>query len=158
MKFFLSIILGIAFLNFGNTQCNTISNFLGTDVNFCQGEQSDFNVPVGYNFFSWSTGSTNSSVSIAQDTELILTLSELSTDLVINGDFELGDQDFTSQYVYGTGGSWGNLIFESDASNSNWDSLYKNIVAIEGTCFYIFKGASKIDEVFKQKEFFQLLR
>lgn len=110
----------------GQTQCNPISNFLGNDVSLCQGEEVVLNVPINYPNFIWSTGEINQTITINQTTEVILTLSELSGDLVVNGDFEQGDVGFVSQYVLGTGGTWGLLSNEGQYSISTSPSNVHN--------------------------------
>lgn len=125
-KYLIFLFMFLYFSYHGNTQCNTISNFLGNDVSFCQGQQVTLNVPAGYNFYTWSNGSLNSSITLTQTEEIILTLSEVSGNLVVNGDFELGDQDFTSQYGPGTGGSWGLLSNQSEYAISTSPSNVHN--------------------------------
>jgi len=117
------------FLYFSNdayTQCNAITNFLGNDVTLCEGQQVVLNVPVGYNFYTWSNGALSPSITITQSEEIRLTLSELSGNLVINGDFEQGNTGFISEYAPGTGGTWGLLSTEGQFAISTSPSNVHN--------------------------------
>lgn len=127
MKKYLIFVLVFLYFSYnGNSQCNTISNFLGNDVSFCQGQQVTLNVPSGYNFYTWSNGELNTSNTVTQTEEIILTLSELSGNLVVNGDFEQGNTGFISEYAPGTGGSWGLLSTEGQFAISTSPSNVHN--------------------------------
>lgn len=84
---------------------------LGADVNLCFGEELTLNAPAGYDSYLWQDGSTNQSFTAnASGTYYCVTTQvDLSNNLVVNGDFEQGNTGFTTDYVVGTGGSFGQL-------------------------------------------------
>lgn len=67
-----------------------------------------------------SIGTTNASY--------VLTVQSITpTNLLFNGDFSLGDQGFTSSYIYGTGGTWGVLSLEAQyAITTNPNFVHTN--------------------------------
>jgi hypothetical protein len=85
--------------------------FLGNDSILCQGESIILQAPVGYELYEWSTGSNANSITVSSEGQYSVNCIIMSggTNLVQNGNFELGDIDFESDYIYGTGGSWGLL-------------------------------------------------
>lgn len=96
----------------------------GDDQTFCAGNQtvtlSAQISSANYLDLNWvpSDGLTDPSLATTQatvDTTIIYTVqvrSRSSVNLIINGDFSQGDSGFTSNYVYGTGGSSGLLTAE----------------------------------------------
>lgn len=84
---------------------------LGNDTVLCQGQTLALSVPSGYDNYLWSTTSTFQSITVSTPGEYYVTATITSggTNLVVNGDFENGATGFTSDYISGTGGTWGLL-------------------------------------------------
>nr|WP_294859488.1 gliding motility-associated C-terminal domain-containing protein [uncultured Fluviicola sp.] len=83
---------------------------LGNDTMLCPGASITYTVPAGYDYYNWNIAPGNqSSVTITSPTTLILNVANYTQNLVVNGDFESGNTDFTTGYGPGTGGSFGLL-------------------------------------------------
>jgi gliding motility-associated-like protein len=85
--------------------------FLGNDTVLCEGQSVLLQAPLGYENYLWSNGSSGTALTASNSGIYILTATILTggTNLVVNGDFSAGSSGFTSDYVSGTGGSWGLL-------------------------------------------------
>ena len=83
--------------------------YLGNDTLLCPGQTITYQLPSGYQYHSWGNGSNSSQFTVSQTDTVILTVSNETPNLVVNGDFESGNVGFTSSYIYGTGGAWGLL-------------------------------------------------
>ena len=79
--------------------------------------------------YDWSTGATSASITVSQPDTYSVTVSQFTGNVVNNGDFSSGNTGFTSSYVVGTGGSWGQLsnpgtyAVTSNTSNQSGISL-----------------------------------
>lgn len=82
---------------------------LGPDTLLCPGQTITYTLPPGYQYHNWGNGSNSSQFTVSQTDTVILTVSNETPNLVVNGDFESGNTGFTSSYIYGTGGAWGLL-------------------------------------------------
>lgn len=82
---------------------------LGNDTVLCPGTTYSLQVAAGYDSYNWSTGSTLTGITISAPGTYSLSVLNTGPTLVINGDFENGDTGFTSSYVHGTGGAFGEL-------------------------------------------------
>ncbi len=102
----------------GKAQC---SFSLGADLTYCQGQNINITLsaPPAYTSYLWNTGSTNQSVNATTAGTYICTGTLLSSNLIANGDFSSGSTGFTSDYVVGTGGTWGPLSAEGTYMVSN---------------------------------------
>lgn len=114
MKFVL-IFLGIFFTSQLIAQCTGSEPAvdLGPDTVLCQGTSLTLNAPAGFNYYSWSTGTTGNSIVVTTDGTYSLDAVITGTNLVLNGNFQGGTtaaaNNFTSSYAPGSGGSWGLL-------------------------------------------------
>ncbi|MES2567636.1 MAG: gliding motility-associated C-terminal domain-containing protein [Bacteroidota bacterium] len=83
------------------TNCNNVCSFsLGKDTAFCSPMNYVINGPAGYTSYSWSpTGATSQNMTATNTGTYICTGTMLSNDLVANGNFNLGNTMFTSNYV-----------------------------------------------------------
>lgn len=128
-QFFTLALLTLAFTANVLAQCTT-SVDAGMDQIVCtSGSNTTLNALINGDFFdvSWSPtiGLTNpnaagTTVTLDATTTYTVAVRSFSTDnLIINGDFSLGDQDFTSDYIYGTGGGAGLLSNEGQYAIDN---------------------------------------
>jgi gliding motility-associated-like protein len=85
--------------------------FLGNDTVVCQGQNLVLTAANGYDIYTWSTNQTTPSISInTSGTYSVEAVIQMGTnDLVVNGKFENGATGFTTDYISGTGGTWGLL-------------------------------------------------
>jgi gliding motility-associated-like protein len=86
------------------TNCNNSCSFtLGNDVAFCSPLNYTINGPSGYNSYSWTPGgATTQNLTATTGGTYICQANFLSNDLVLNGDFSLGNTSFTSNYIVPT--------------------------------------------------------
>lgn len=83
---------------------------LGPDTILCPGQTLTVNAPTGYDLYSWNVPpGFQPSITVSSNSSLILNVVNYTANLVVNGDFEQGNTGFTSAYVVGTGGTWGQL-------------------------------------------------
>ena len=101
---------------------------LGNDVTLCNGQSVDFNVPAGYDYFTWNIVSGNpTTVTVNSTQTVILNVQNLTGNLVVNGDFEAGETGFWTGYSPGTGGTWGLLSNEGTyALTTNPHNVHTN--------------------------------
>ena len=103
-----------AMADFSWSQCSQYPVLdLGPDTVICPGQAITFSVPSGYDSHLWSVSpGTQPTVTFSSPATLVLQVMNYTGNLVVNGDFESGNSGFTSGYVVGTGGSWGQLSAE----------------------------------------------
>lgn len=86
---------------------------LGADIYVCAPQNTLFDAGVGYDFYSWSNGASSQTINVSNPGVYSVNASKLGGNLVQNGDFQGGTtaaaNNFTTQYIPGTGGSWGLL-------------------------------------------------
>lgn len=82
---------------------------LGNDTTLCQGQTMWLNAGAGYDVYLWNNGSTNQTRFVSTAGTYSVRVGELGNNQIINGDFEQGVVNFNTQYVPGTGGTWGLL-------------------------------------------------
>lgn len=82
---------------------------LGNDTTLCQGETVTFDAGPGFDTYLWQDASANQTYSTGTAGVYWCEVGVLGTNQVQNGDFELGDNFFTSGYTNGVGGAWGPL-------------------------------------------------
>ena len=84
---------------------------LGPDITICPGSSVLLNAGPGFQSYAWSTGGTGQSITVTAAGTYSCTVTDFNTsgELVTNGDFSNGSAGFTSDYVPGTGGSFGLL-------------------------------------------------
>jgi len=108
-----------------HSQCNSILD-LGPDTALCAGQSILLNVGPGFESYLWNNGSTAQFQSVNTAGAVICTVTDFATsgELVTNGDFAAGAVGFSSDYIIGTGGSYGLL---SDAGTYGVDNSAQNL-------------------------------
>ena len=150
MKRTLLIITTILSYTLGFAQCVNNSLNLGNDTTLCIGDSLTIQAPGNYLSYLWNTGSINSSITVGTTGPYICTVQEFdTTNLVVNGDFSLGNTGFTSNYIYGTGGSWGLLSNPGQyAISTNANLTHNNFVNCTdhttGTGNYMIMNGSSV--------------
>lgn len=99
---------------------------IGNDTILCGGSSITYSVPTGYDFYEWSTGASGNSITVNSPMTIWLDAGNISSNLVVNGDFESGNNGFTSAYIYGTGGTYGLLSNEGQYAIATSPSLTHN--------------------------------
>jgi len=95
---------------------------LGSDTTICNGGQIQIGTQNTYDSYLWNTGSLAPNITISNPGTYSLSVTTLGENLVVNGNFENGNHDFTSSYILGLGGAWGLLSNEGTyaiAANAN---------------------------------------
>lgn len=97
-----------------HTSAQECSFDLGPDTTLCNGQVILLQAPQGATSWTWNNGSQALFVSTDSSGTYTCTAQFPPGDnLVVNGDFSLGANNFTSDLSPGTGGSFGLLSFES---------------------------------------------
>lgn len=125
-------LLSFVFLSLGIysfSQCS-VANFpllnLGNDTTICQGQQVTYNFGATYNSYLWENNNTQSFRTITASGSYSLNVEGTGGNLILNPGFENGAVDFTTDYVPGTGGSWGLLSNTGQYDISTSPSLSHN--------------------------------
>ena len=92
-----------------NIIINTGALDLGNDTLICAGESVLFDAGAGFDSYLWQDGSTLQTFSASSAGTFWCQVELLGSNQIQNGDFELGDNLFSSSYTNGTGGGWGAL-------------------------------------------------
>ena len=82
---------------------------LGNDTTLCQGQTIILNAGAGYDSYLWNNGSITPTKLVNAAGTYWVTVGTLGANQIINGDFEQGNTGFTTQYIPGVGGPWGQL-------------------------------------------------
>lgn len=82
---------------------------LGPDTVLCTGQSITLNAGAGYDSYLWNNNSVNQTKYVNLAGTYWVKVGKLGTNQVVNGDFEQGATGFTTQYIPGTGGSFGLL-------------------------------------------------
>ncbi len=114
---FISILFALFSTYFNSTfsQCtgSEPALFLGNDTVLCPGSSLILTAPNGYGYYNWSNNTHGKTITVTtsgKDSVEVGTV--LSTNLVVNGDFESGNTGFTSSYSLGSGlGIWGGIAY-----------------------------------------------
>jgi gliding motility-associated-like protein len=82
---------------------------LGLDTTLCTGQTILLNAATTgpYNSYLWNNNSTSSIRLVNTAGTYWVKVTNLGTDLIVNGDFEQGNTNFTTSYSLGIGGPWG---------------------------------------------------
>ncbi len=112
-------------------QCDTLN--IGNDTLICQGNSVQITANPGYDFYLWSTGQNTQSITASTAGVYSVQAGITSSNLVLNGDFEGGTtaaaNNFTTDYIPGTGGSWGLLSNEGTyAISTSPSNVHNNFV------------------------------
>jgi gliding motility-associated-like protein len=132
------------------------------DTSFCDGEKWVISLPSS-NSYLWSTGSTNSSISIQDSGQYWVQIKDICKNYTENFNVEVLDcscmmavpnvftpnKDGLNDYFFPVincifdeyhiviYNRWGQLLFESDDQNAKWDGKYKGGEAPDGVYFYL---------------------
>ena len=107
--FYLLVFLGILLAKASNAQCD-YTLFLGNDTSLCEGESLALNAFINDSlFYTWQNSSHNPLFTVHVAGTYYCEVTSYGPNLIENGDFEMGDTLFISDYVLGTGGPWGQL-------------------------------------------------
>lgn len=84
---------------------------LGPDTSFCQGDNLVLDAGPGFDTYTWQDNSTNQTFTASATGTYYCTTTfvDSTNNLVTNGDFQQGNSGFTTDYVIGTGGAFGQL-------------------------------------------------
>ncbi len=125
---YLSVILLFQFEAFSQCSGTEPVVYLGNDTILCQGQSVILQSPAGYETYLWSDGSSNPTLSVNSSGTYILNANILvgGSNLVVNGDFSSGTSGFISDYIAGTGGSYGLLSNAGQYAVSTSPSLVHN--------------------------------
>lgn len=97
---------------------------IGHDTTLCAGQSVVLHADQAYISYLWNTNSTASSITVTTPGIYSCAAKIVdSANIVINGDFDYGNLLFTSNYVYGTGGSYGLLSNDGQYAISTNASL-----------------------------------
>lgn len=108
-------------------QCE-FSYDLGNDTSVCENDTLLLNASTtDALFYLWQDSSTYSTFSATEEGEYWCSVTKFGSNLITNGDFETGDTLFTSEYILGTGGSFGQLSNEGTyAINTSTANVHTN--------------------------------
>ncbi|MDH4471205.1 MAG: gliding motility-associated C-terminal domain-containing protein [Fluviicola sp.] len=95
---------------------------LGNDTTLCNGATLLLQ-PSGYDSYTWSTGAVTNNITVSAPGTYFVEVTNVSGNLVTNGDFEQGNVSFSSGYTYGSGGAWGLLSNEGQYAIATSPSL-----------------------------------
>lgn len=105
------------------SQCAAPPPFLGNDTSFCEGQSITLDAGSGYATYLWDNNSISQTRSVFQPGTYWVTVGSLESNLVVNGDFEQGNTGFSTDYIVGSGGSYGQLTYEGTYAVSSSPSL-----------------------------------
>lgn len=107
----INLILFLTFPILGESQCGVAPVNLGPDTTLCTGQSIVLTAgPVGlYDYYKWNDNSTLNTKTVTAAGTYSVMGAVLDSNIIENGDFELGDTLFNTNYVPGTGGTWGLL-------------------------------------------------
>lgn len=98
----------------GWAQAQTCAFSLGPDTTLCNGQNIMLHGPVGALSIAWQNGFPSQNISAATSGTYwcTATFPQTGGNIVVNGDFSLGDTDFTTDFLHGSGGAYGLLSDE----------------------------------------------
>ncbi|MFT5859790.1 MAG: gliding motility-associated-like protein [Flavobacteriaceae bacterium] len=82
---------------------------LGLDTTICDGANVLLSAGAGFDNYLWNTGATTSDINVTLPGTYSVSVESVIGDIIVNGDFELGNTGFTTAYTLGIGGAWGPL-------------------------------------------------
>lgn len=148
----------LSFVSMGQCENYPDINF-GNDTLLNCGETLQLSAPSTYDNYLWSNGSTQSSIVVSQAGTYSCQGMVMLQNVVTNGDFSQGNTGFTSDYVQGTGGTWGQLSSPGTyAISSNPSLTHTNFVSCNdhtvqtsaGSMFIVNGSSSSNAEVWGQ--------
>ena len=125
LKLIIPFVLFGVFTIQAQTPCN-INFSVGNDTTLLCGENLTIQATQGLDDYAWSNGSSQSSTTVNTSGTYTCVATELGQELVVNGDFSSGNSGFSTNYVVGTGGSWGLLSNAGTYGISTSPSLLHN--------------------------------
>ena len=96
---------------------------LGNDTTICQGTSLVLTPGNMFDSYLWDNNSTNPTRTVSQAGTYVVTVGVAGSNIITNGDFEAGNSDFSTDYIYGTGGPFGTLSNEGQYAISTSPSL-----------------------------------
>ena len=93
----------------GIAQCVFPPNLLPADTTICNGVGLSLTPGPSYNSYVWDNGSINQTRMVSTAGTYEVTVSQLASNLIVNGNFEAGNTGFTTAYTLGLGGAFGLL-------------------------------------------------
>ncbi len=103
---------------------------LGPDTTVCAGAAVNLDAGTGFDTYLWSNGATSQSINVIAPGTYDVEATTQMGNIVQNGDFEAGTtttaNNFTTDYVPGTGGAWGLLSTGGQYAISTNPSLTHN--------------------------------
>lgn len=131
-KKLLGAFFAVLICNTAESQCGQYPLLnIGNDTMLCPGASITYTVPAGYDYYNWNVAPGNqSSVTITSPTTLILNVANFTQNLVVNGDFESGNNGFTTGYAYGNSPAIGGILWDEStyAITTNPNSVHSNFV------------------------------
>lgn len=130
-----------------------IGNFppvhLGNDTTICQGQSLQLNATGPYNSYLWNNGSTAPIRTVNSTGVYSVKVGVLGSNQIVNGDFEQGNTGFSTDYIVGTGGTYGQLSNEGTYAITTSPNLVHNNFyvcqdhsAAPGTKMMVVNGAA----------------
>lgn len=134
--------------------CANIPFNLGNDTTLVCSGTVELSAPSGMDNYVWSNGEIGQNITVTQSGIYTCNGAQLgTTNFVTNGDFSAGNTGFQSDYIVGTGGSYGQLSNEGTfAVNTNSSLVHNNFA----NCYdhtsgsgnmLIVNGASALNEI-----------
>ena len=80
---------------------------LGNDTSLCFGQSITLDAGVGFDHYLWNDNSTNQTLNTSAAGTYWVKGLNLAGNLVVNGNFDQGNTSFGTDYLVGTGGTWG---------------------------------------------------
>lgn len=109
---------------------------LGPDTTFC-GNAITIEGPPGYFHYNWSNGATTQNIVVSQTGTYTCSVADTMPNELLNAGFELGNTGFQSDYVLGTGGTYGLLSNEGTfAVTTNTSLVHNNFTS----CTHVTNG------------------
>lgn len=122
-------VLFVGTFSFVQAQDCDLEFSLGNDTTINCNASLTLTAPEGYNYL-WSTGDVTDSITVSQAGTYSLQVIENLGSITVNGDFSDGENGFTSDYIPGTGGTYGLLSFEGQyAVSSNSSNVHNNFAS-----------------------------
>ncbi|HLW29938.1 MAG TPA: gliding motility-associated C-terminal domain-containing protein [Brumimicrobium sp.] len=123
---------------------------IGNDTTLSCGESHTLQATPGMDSYAWSTGSSQSAITVSSTGTYTCYATELGPDLVVNGDFSAGNNGFQTDYVLGTGGQFGQLSNEgtfaiannASAAHDNFSNCFDHTTGDASGNMLVVNGAS----------------
>ncbi|MCO5260504.1 MAG: hypothetical protein M9916_10205 [Crocinitomicaceae bacterium] len=153
MKFVISLsLIPTLSINLVFSQCGSVLPNLGNDTLICQGQSITLN-PGTFNSYLWDNNTTSATRNVTQTGEYWVRVGtlDLTDNLIVNGDFELGNTGFSTGYTYSntSTGSYGVLSQEGYYTITSSPSLaHTNFISCtdhtppSGTQMMVVNGAN----------------